>query len=146
MRAAYMHVLTDALTSVLAILALLGGRWFGWTWLDPVMGIVGALVILRWAWGLLQDTALVLVDASDAQAAAAIRQAIECDGHSVISDLHVWRVGPAALAAIISIVSEKPESVESYRQRVAHIAPLRHITVEVVACGLCMMEVRAKSA
>lgn len=146
LRAAYMHVLTDALTSVLAIAALLGGRWLGWTWLDPVMGIVGALVILRWAWGLLQDTALVLVDSTDAAAVAAIRQAIESDGHSVVSDVHVWRVGPEALAAILSIVSERPEPVETYRQRIAHMAALRHITIEVVACGLCMMEVRAQKA
>ncbi len=142
LRAAYAHVLTDALTSVLAIAALMGGRWLGWTWLDPIMGVVGALVILHWARGLMRDTALVLTDASDPAVAAAIRARLEQDGAVLVSDLHVWRLGPDALAAIVEVVGHAPESAESYKARLRDIPGLAHVTVEVTTCDVCRLSSR----
>src|SRR3546814_5621278 len=104
---AYVHVLADALTSVLAIAALLAGRYLGWTWMDPVMGIVGAVVIARWSWTLMRDTASVLLDATDKHVADEVRELVEKPGDARIADLHVWRVGPEAHAAIVSVVTGK---------------------------------------
>src|SRR3546814_3074866 len=95
LRSAYFHVLADALTSLLAIGALLAGRYLGLYWMDPAMGIVGALVIARWSWALMRDTAAILLDTNDDDAAAAIRARVEAAG-AVVTDLHVWRVGPQA--------------------------------------------------
>ncbi len=98
LRSAYVHVLADALTAALAIAALLAGRYLGWVWMDPVMGIVGAIVIARWSWTLMRDTAAVLLDATDAHVAAEVRELVETPGDARIADLHVWRVGPEAHA------------------------------------------------
>lgn len=132
LRAAYLHVLADALTSVMAILALLAGRSYGWTWLDPVIGIVGALVILRWSWGLLRDSGAVLVDylPQDEDLPDEIRAAI-VTGQDQITDLHVWQLGPGHHGAIISILSTDPKPVAVYRQRLADLHELSHITIEV---------------
>jgi len=130
LRAAYGHVLADALTSVLAIAALLAGRFAGWWWLDPLMGVVGAAVIARWAWDLMKDTAAVLLDRSDAGLESEIREQVETDG-TRITDLHVWRVGPAAWAAIVS--TEGPADTATVRARLSPVHELRHLTVETRA-------------
>ena len=134
LRSAYLHVLADALTSVLAIVALLAGRYLGWLWLDPAMGLVGALVIARWSVGLLRDTALVLVDASEPQLAAQVRAAIEADGDARVSDLHVWQVGPGAHAAIVALVAERPLAVSAYHARLAAFPGITHASIEVSRC------------
>lgn len=131
MRSAYVHVLADALTSVLAIAALLSGRYLGWVWMDPVMGIVGAVVIARWSWTLMRDTASVLLDRTDDHVADEIRELVETPGDARISDLHVWRVGPEAHAAIVSVVSAQGVSSETIRARLAPVHELAHLTVEM---------------
>jgi len=125
-------VLADALTSALAIIALTFGSLYGWIWLDPLMGIVGALVIARWSWGLIHQTGSVLLDyvPEDEELPQEIREAIEEDGDR-IADLHIWQVGPGHHAAIVSVVTEKPRPVSFYRQKLAHIHELSHLTVEV---------------
>ncbi|PTQ08212.1 cation transporter [Sphingomonas oleivorans] len=134
LRSAYFHVLADALTSLLAIGALLAGRYLGWSWMDAAMGIVGAVVIARWSWGLLRDTGAVLVDASaNPGLEAEIREAIE-DGDARITDLHVWRVGPGRYAAIISLVAGEPLSPAEYARRVTIHEELVHVTVEPHRC------------
>jgi cation diffusion facilitator family transporter len=134
LRAAYLHVLADALTSVLAIAALLAGSVFGWNWLDPVIGIVGALVIARWSWGLIRDAGRVLVDYNPASEGlpGEIRTAVESDTDR-ITDLHVWQVGPGRHAAIVAIASPQPQPVHAYKARMAGIHELVHVTVEVQA-------------
>jgi cation diffusion facilitator family transporter len=135
LRGAYFHVLADALTSVLALVALFAGKLFGWTWMDPVIGVVGSLVIARWSYGLLRDTSAVLLDAEvDAGWIEAIRQAIENDGECRITDLHVWRVGPRHMAVIVSLVVTNPCEPSYYRNRLALIPDLAHISVEVNRC------------
>ncbi|WP_242339970.1 MULTISPECIES: CDF family Co(II)/Ni(II) efflux transporter DmeF [Anaeromyxobacter] len=134
LRAAYLHVLADALTSVFAIVALLAGKTLGWTWMDPVMGIVGALVIARWSVGLLRDTSAVLLDAEVAPGRREeIRSALE-EGGDRLADLHVWRVGPRHLGAIVSVVTEDPRPPAAYKQRLARFPDLAHVTVEVHRC------------
>ncbi len=130
LQSAYMHVLADALTSVLAIVALLAGRFAGWTFLDPVMGIVGALVIARWSWMLLGDTAAVLLDTTDTHVADEVRELIAQEGDAALTDLHVWRVGPEAHAAIVSLTSATLD-VAAVRQRLSPVHELRHLTIEV---------------
>ena len=135
MRSAYVHVIADAFTSVLAIVALSGGLWLGWGWLDPAMGIVGACVILWWARGLLADSARVLLDREmDSPVVGSIRTAIQSDGDAEIADLHVWRVGRAAYAAVITVVADDPLSPAAYRERVTGIPSLVHVSVEVNRC------------
>ena len=133
-RAAFVHVLADALTSVLAIVALLAGRFYGWIWLDPVMGIVGALFIARWSLSLLRSAGAVLLDTvPDEKLAAAIRARIET-GTDRVSDLHIWRLGPGHAGLIVSVVSDSPQSPAAYKDRLADIAGLSHVTVEVHPC------------
>jgi cation diffusion facilitator family transporter len=134
-RAAYVHVMADALTSVLAIVALMAGRFYGVTWLDPVMGLIGTLVILGWSWSLVRSAGAVLLDAvPDARLSHHIREHLEIDGDRV-SDLHIWRLGPGHIGLIASVVSDRPQTPDVYKQRVAHIPGLAHVTVEVHACG-----------
>lgn len=130
LRSAYVHVLADALTSVLAIAALVAGRFLGWSFLDPVMGVVGAIVIGRWSWSLMRDTARVLLDTTDDHVAAEIRALIEGSGDARIADLHVWRIGPEAHAGIVSIVSETLD-LAAVRGRLAPVHELRHLTTEI---------------
>ncbi len=135
-RAAYVHVLADAFTSVLAIVALAAGLWAGWAWLDPLVALVGAAVIGRWSWGLLRSTAGALVDATaGAPLRQAVRAAIESDGDAKLSDLHVWQVGPQAWSAVLSVVADHPASPAAYRERLTALAGLRHVTVEVHRCS-----------
>ncbi|WP_037084047.1 CDF family Co(II)/Ni(II) efflux transporter DmeF [Neorhizobium vignae] len=136
LRAAYLHVLADALTSVLAIAALILGRSYGWVWLDPVMGVVGGLVIARWSWGLIRVTATVLLDAQpdDAELAGRIRRSVETE-EDRISDLHVWQVGPGHHAAIVALVTPKPQAPSFYKDKLRGIRDLSHVTVEVTPAG-----------
>lgn len=131
LRSAYVHVLADALTSVLAIAALLAGRYLGWVWLDPVMGIVGSIVIAKWAANLMRDSAAVLLDTTDEPVAAEIRELLETSDDVRISDLHVWQVGPQARAAIVSVVAAAGVTAEAIRERLAPVHELSHLTVEL---------------
>lgn len=132
LRAAYLHVLADALTSVLAIVALLVGRSYGWLWADPAMGVVGALVIARWSWGLIRDSGSVLLDAAaeGQDVRQEIREAMVPTG-SQVTDLHVWQVGPGHFAAIVSLMAREPREPAHYKALLAHIHELSHVTVEV---------------
>lgn len=128
LRAAYLHVLADALTSVLAIVALVAGRVAGWVWLDPVMGIVGAIVIGRWSWSLMRDTTAILLDAADPHLIKEITDQVEGPGDSRIVDLHVWQVGPNAHAAIISVATRV--DLADLRERLKPVHELAHVTIE----------------
>ena len=132
LRAAYLHVLADALTSVLAIVALIAGREFGWNWADPLMGGVGAIVISYWSLGLIRNTAGVLLDRlpGDTHLGDKIRKLIESDTDR-ITDLHIWQVGPGHYSVIISIASASPRNVSDYKIALQDIDHLSHITVEV---------------
>jgi cation diffusion facilitator family transporter len=134
LRAAYLHVLADAFTSVLAIAALLAGSVYGWLWMDPAMGIVGALVIARWSWGLVRDAGAVLLDynPSEEDLPEEITAALQNETDT-ITDLHIWQVGPGHHAAIVSLVSSQPKSPANYKAKLAHIHDLSHVTVEVEA-------------
>ncbi len=135
LRAAYVHVLADALTSVLAIVALVAGMLAGWNWLDPVLGIVGAGVIAWWSKGVIVQSARVLLDREmDTPVTAQVRAAIEGDGDAQIADLHVWRVGRERYACIVAIVAREPLTPDGYRQRLAGIDRLAHVSVEVNRC------------
>ena len=135
LKAAYFHVLADALTSVLALVALLFGSLFGWWALDPLMGIVGALVITRWAWGLLKESSAILLDAGvKSELREEIRQAIEADADNRITDIHVWKVGPHHLAALITLVTHYPRSSSEYKKLLTGFDQLKHITIEVIKC------------
>lgn len=130
LRSAYVHVLADAVTSVLAIIALLAGKYLGWVWLDPVMGIVGAVVIARWAWSLMRDTAGVLLDRTDDHVAEEIRELLGQVQELQITDLHVWRVGPEARAAIISVQGSAVITAEDVREILKPVHEVSHLTVE----------------
>ncbi len=131
LRAAYLHVVADAATSVLAILGLLAGRLYGWVWMDAVMGMVGAAVIARWSYGLLRTAGAVLVDmVPDVELAGRIRQVIEDNGGRV-SDLHLWQVGPGHHAVIVSLVDKAAASPLYYRSLLVDIAGVSHVTVEI---------------
>ena len=131
LRGAYLHVLADALTSVLAIAALLAGWFFGWAWLDPAVGMLGAVLIARWSIGLIRSTAAVLLDAVPSPILIDIvRRRLESDGDRVV-DLHLWQVGPGHAALIACIVSEHPLTVDAYKARLADLPGLSHVTIEV---------------
>jgi cation diffusion facilitator family transporter len=135
LRSAYAHVLTDAFTSVLAIAALAAGLWAGWGWMDPVMGIVGAVVIAWWAKGLLADAARVLLDREmDSPIVQRLRRAIESDSDAQIADLHVWRVGRGSYASVVTIIAREPRSPDVYRARLDGIPELAHVSIEVNQC------------
>lgn len=135
LKAAYIHVLADAMTSVLAIAALLGGKFYGLNWLDPVMGIVGAVVVGRWALGLLQDTSRVLLDhCVDDQTHQDLRRRIEADGQTKVRDLFVWKIGPRRLATSITLEDAAPRPPEYYKALLSEIHDLEYIRVEVHAC------------
>jgi cation diffusion facilitator family transporter len=133
-RAAYVHVLADAMTSVLAIVGLLAGRFYGWVWMDPLMALIGVCVILSWSVGLIRSSGTVLLDmVPDRHLAGAIRKRLEIDGDRV-SDLHLWRLGPGHAGLIASVVSDKPLAPSGYKQRLGGVAGLSHVTIEVHAC------------
>ena len=135
LRAAYLHVLADALTSVLAIVALLGAKYFRWNWLDPMMGIVGAILILRWTRALLRETGGILLDLeTNDELADEIRKAVESDGDAQISDLHVWKVAQDRYSCILAVVAHRPQAPEDYKARLKEVHELVHVTVEVQPC------------
>lgn len=134
-RAAYLHVIADALTSVLAILALIAGKSFGWIWMDALMGIVGSVVITRWSWGLLRETGQTLLDSNPSEEMESeIRSLIEADADNLICDLHLWTIGHHRYAAVISLVTHFPQPVDHYKALVAKFDELVHISVEVNVC------------
>lgn len=134
LRSAYVHVLTDAATSVLAIVGLLAAAWFGFVFMDPLVGLVGMVLILAWALGLVRVTGAVLLDAvPDPRLAAAIRERLEVRGDRV-TDLHLWRIGPGHNAAVIALVSHRPRPAMHYKACLSDLPHLSHITVEVEAC------------
>lgn len=134
LRAAYLHVLADALTSVMAIGGLIVALWFGWPWIDAVVGLVGACVIASWSYGLIRDAGKVLLDVvPDGRTQGFIRERLEVDGDRV-SDLHFWQIGPGHRAAIVTIVSDRPQAPAAYKERLRGIAGLSHVTVEVEPC------------
>jgi cation diffusion facilitator family transporter len=134
LRAAYVHVLADALTSVLAIVALSCGLLFGWVWMDPLTALIGVGVILSWSFGLIRTSGAVLVDmVPDRRLAATVRERLEI-GNDRVSDLHLWRLGPGHTGLIAAIVSDEPQPPSVYKERLAGIDGLSHVTVEVHAC------------
>ena len=127
--------MADLFTSVLALLALGGGLWLGWRWLDPAVAVIGAVVIARWAWSVLGVAARALVDASgDAQLSQQIRERMEADGDTRVADLHVWQVGPQAFSAALSVVADAPQPTAAYHQRLHGLPTLRHVTLEIHRC------------
>jgi cation diffusion facilitator family transporter len=136
LRAAYLHVLADAFTSCLAIVALTSGKFFGWAWLDPVVGLIGSGVVFSWAYNLLRDTSGILLDRTPATSdlPGEIRRAVESDGDSIVTDLHVWQVGAGKFAAIVSIVAHEPKTSEDYRDLLCEHRELVHLTIETQVC------------
>jgi cation diffusion facilitator family transporter len=132
LRAAYLHVLADALTSILAITALLFGKFQGWHFLDPVMGIVGAVVISRWSFGLMRETGKALLDyEAHPRLAERIRRRLEEDGEVVVEDLHVWRLGPGSCSAIVALTSGDGATPGMMKARLADLHELAHVTIEI---------------
>ena len=135
LRAAYAHVMADALTSVFAIAALSAALWLGWSWLDPLVGVIGAVVIGVWAWGLMRQSAAVLLDREmDLPITQEVREVIESDGDAKVADLHVWRVGRESFAAVVCIVADEPLAPSVYRDRLKVHEELVHVSVEVNRC------------
>lgn len=135
LRAAYLHVIADALTSVLAIVALFAGKYFGWIWMDAMMGMVGAVLITRWSMGLLKDTSSVLLDSvPSADIGRRIVDAIEKESDNRIVDLHIWQLAPGSYGVIISLVTHDPRDPEYYKELIRDIHSLGHVTIEVCGC------------
>lgn len=135
LRAAYLHVIADALTSVLAIGALVAGKWFGWIWLDPGVAIAAAILIGWWAWGLLGSSGRMLLDAEDDLGLKSrIVDRIEADADNLVADLRLWRIGGSGHAVIVSVATHRPRSAEHYKALLADLPGLQHVTVEVFAC------------
>ena len=135
MRAAIVHVIADAFVSVLVILGLLLARFFGLLWMDPLVGLAGAVVIASWAYGLVRDTGAILLDMNpDRDMAASLREAIETDGDR-LADFHLWRLGPGHLGAIVSVVTPHRRDVPYYQARLGQFTSLSHVTVEVREAG-----------
>jgi cation diffusion facilitator family transporter len=132
LKAAYVHVLADAVTSILAISALTAGKFLGWIWMDPVMGIAGSCVVAQWAWSLLRATSAILLDRTPkTDLVEEIRGAVERDGDARVTDLHVWQVGAGHFSAIVSIAARDPRPPEYYRGLLSGHEELRHVTIEV---------------
>ncbi len=135
LKSAYLHVVADALTSVLAITALLGAKYFSINWLDPLMGVVGAGLIIHWSLSLLKDTGSILLEReTDNPIIDEIKKEIESDGDSKICDLHIWKVSQNKYACIVSLVTARNISIEEYKERLNNMHELAHITIEVNEC------------
>ncbi len=132
LRAAYLHVLADAVTSLLAIVALLAGKYMGAMWLDPVMGIVGAVLVARWSYGLIRETSRVLLDSqAEDHRVVALRESIEKNSNDRVTDLHVWSIGHGIFAAEIAVVSGDPKTPGQYKSMIPSKLKIVHATVEV---------------
>ncbi|MFZ5441061.1 MAG: CDF family Co(II)/Ni(II) efflux transporter DmeF [Myxococcota bacterium] len=132
LRAAYLHVVADALTSVLAIAALLAGRYLAWTWVDPVVALVGALVILKWGAGLIRECGRQLIDLDPStKHRAQVKAALERLEGTKVLDLHLWRVGPRQLVCVVSVYAKEPKELGEYKRIVSAAAPINHLTVEI---------------
>ncbi len=135
LRSAYLHVMADALTSILAIIALLAGKYYGLIWMDPAMGIVGAILVARWSYGLLGSTSAILLDRqAPAELRESIRELVEADNDTKVTDLHVWAIGPEIYSAQIAVVAHNPQSPDNYKGRMPDNLGLVHLTVEVNLC------------
>ncbi|MDO9712221.1 CDF family Co(II)/Ni(II) efflux transporter DmeF [Paracraurococcus lichenis] len=135
LRAAYLHVMADALTSVLAIAALLAGLFLGAWWMDPLMGFLGAALVTRWSWGLLRDTSRILLDYQAPEPVLrAVREAVESVGDNRLYDLHVWSVAPGVYAAALGVVTHTPRPPEHYKALIPAGLGVAHVTVEVQEC------------
>ena len=126
-----MHVLADAVTSVLAIAALVAGRYLGWVWLDAAMGLVGAVVILRWSFILMRQTARVLLDSADPSLIQGVKERLERDG-ACVSDLHIWRLGPGHSAVVATVVCPSGNKPDHFKEKLSEVPTLSHVTVEVL--------------
>lgn len=136
LRAAYLHVLADALTSILAIAALLAGKYWGANWLDPTMGFVGAILVARWSLGLIRVTSRVLLDwQADADTISTLRASIENDSTDRVTDLHVWSIGHGVYSAELVVVTHSPQSPEHYKSLINKSLNIAHSTVEVHQCS-----------
>lgn len=136
LRGALLHVLADAVTSVLAIIALIAGKFWGWQWMDPAMGIVGGLLIAHWSYGLIRGTSRTLLDRDiDPKLSERVRAAIEGGSEDRVSDLHIWRIGSRYLAGVVSVVTHEPRAPEHYKSLVSRHAHIHHLTVEVNTCS-----------
>jgi cation diffusion facilitator family transporter len=138
LRSAYLHVIADAVTSLLVIAALLSGKFFGWYWMDAIMGLVGSAVIGQWAYSLVRQTTVILLDKEPEESDLnhEIRKAVENDLDTVIADLHIWQVGVNKFAAIVSLVAHQPKTPEFYKNLLRQHEELVHVTVEVQSCRL----------
>lgn len=135
LRAAYLHVLADAATSLLAITALLAGKLAGWSWLDPAVGLLGAALIASWSVGLLRQSSKILLDREmDDPLADQVRERLESDGDARVADLHLWRVGDARFACQATVVADAPRSADAYRSRLDDLPTLAHVMIEVNRC------------
>ena len=135
LKAAYLHVLADALTSILAIVALVTAKYFGFIWMDPAMGIVGAILVSHWSLGLLRTTSGVLLDKQGPESIQhRIKDSIEQDDDSEVADLHLWSIGPNIYTAIIAVVARDPATPEQYKERIPKNLGLAHISIEVHEC------------
>ena len=135
LKAAYLHVLTDAMTSVLAIIALLAAKYFDFVWMDPVMGIVGAIMVIRWSIGLIQGTTIVLLDhQGPADVQRKITEILESYKDTKVSDLHIWAIGPGIYSSEISVVTKYPESPDKYKAMIPEDSGVVHTTIEVLTC------------
>jgi cation diffusion facilitator family transporter len=135
LKSAYLHVLADALTSITAIAALLGAKYFGLVWMDPVMGIVGSLLVGRWSFGLLGSTGAILLDRqAPRELSDTVRGALEADQDTRVTDLHVWSIGPAIYSAQISLVAHDPATPAEYKSRLPDALGLVHVSIEIQKC------------
>jgi cation diffusion facilitator family transporter len=134
LRAAFVHVMADVAVSILVIVGLVAGRQFGWAWMDPLMGLIATVVILSWSWTLIRSAGAVLLDVCpDPALSGKITARLE-QGSDRVSDLHLWRLGPGHLAAVVSLVTHEPRSPDQYKSRLSGLTGLSHVTIEVVTC------------
>jgi cation diffusion facilitator family transporter len=135
LKSAYLHVLADAVTSILAIAALLAAKYFGWNWLDAAAGILGAILILKWAVSLLRETAGILLEREmDSPLVAAVRAKMEMDGDTKVSDIHLWKVAQDKYACIVSLVTARDCPLSEYKERLQDISEIVHLTIEMNPC------------
>lgn len=135
LRAAYLHVLADAATSIAAIVALLAGKYFAWQWMDPAVGVVGAIVITKWALGLLRESGVILLDRNmDQPVVDKVREALEAEPGVHVTDMHAWRVATDKYACVVTLVAQDPQAPSHYKARLAHLDAVAHLNIEVNHC------------